>query len=103
MVNPFKVNRSLEEWLRSYQEPIEADGPSKTLNLLSRIKIAIDIAVALNCLHNHYLSQIIHWDLKPSDVLLDDEMDRHLGDSGLPKIVLENTPDTSSKISSAGL
>nr|AMM42946.1 LRR-RLK [Vernicia montana] len=54
---------------------------------MHRLNIAIDIASAIEYLHNGCPSTIIHGDLKPSNVLLDDEMTAHVGDFGLAKIV----------------
>ncbi|KAL3732375.1 hypothetical protein ACJRO7_029095 [Eucalyptus globulus] len=92
LVYEFMVNGSLEEWL--HPSPI---------HLIQRIKISIDIAFALDYLHNQCHSTIVHCDLKPSNVLLNDEMVGHVGDFGLAKIILESTFYTNTNISSAGL
>ncbi|CAL5414351.1 unnamed protein product [Camellia sinensis] len=47
----------------------------------------MDIASGLEYLHCGCESTIIHGDLKPSNVLLDDEMTAHIGDFGLVKII----------------
>ncbi|XP_056164115.1 probable LRR receptor-like serine/threonine-protein kinase At3g47570 [Syzygium oleosum] len=103
LVYEFMDNGSLEEWL--HPSPIQADanGPSKNLSLVQRIKISIDIAFALDYLHNQCHSTIVHCDLKPSNILLDAEMVGHVGDFGLAKIILESTSYTNTNISSAGL
>ncbi|PKA63403.1 putative LRR receptor-like serine/threonine-protein kinase [Apostasia shenzhenica] len=48
-------------------------------------KAAIDVACALDYLHNHGLSPVIHCDLKPSNVL-DIDMVAYVGDLGLAKL-----------------
>ncbi|XP_056162594.1 probable LRR receptor-like serine/threonine-protein kinase At3g47570 [Syzygium oleosum] len=103
LVYEFMVNGSLEEWLHSSPIPADADEPSKNLSLIQRIKISIDIAFALDYLHNQCHSTIVHCDLKPSNVLLDAEMVGHVGDFGLAKIVLESTSYMNTNISSIGL
>lgn len=103
LVYEFMVNGSLEEWLHPCPIPAGADGPSKFLNLIQRIKITIDIAFALEYLHNQCHNTIVHCDLKPSNVLLDAEMVGHVGDFGLAKFILESTSYTNTNISSAGL
>ncbi|KAL7176599.1 hypothetical protein ACSBR2_030021 [Camellia fascicularis] len=52
-----------------------------------KLDISTDIASALEYLHCGCESTIIHGDLKPSNVLLDDEMTTHIGDFGLEKII----------------
>ncbi|XP_059627991.1 probable LRR receptor-like serine/threonine-protein kinase At3g47570 [Cornus florida] len=89
LVYEFMVNGSLEEWLHPNQrEGPEIDEPRK-LNLLQRLNIAIDVACALDYLHNQCQTPIVHCDLKPSNVLLDTEMTGHVGDFGLARFLPE--------------
>ncbi|KAJ6821225.1 pentatricopeptide repeat-containing protein [Iris pallida] len=91
MVFEFKCNGSLESWL--YPKGNELLG-LKTLNLVERINIAIDVAAALEYLHHHGQTPIIHCDLKPSNILLDDDMTALVSDLGLTRFI--NKPTTSS-------
>jgi len=59
----------------------------RPLSLSSRITIATDIASALDYLHNRCLHPVIHCDLKPSNILLDDVMGARLADFGLAKFL----------------
>ncbi|KAJ0771613.1 putative protein kinase RLK-Pelle-LRR-XII-1 family [Helianthus annuus] len=43
----------------------------------------MDVASALDYIHNHCIPSIVHGDLKPSNILLDDDMVAHIGDFGL--------------------
>ncbi|KAJ9172850.1 hypothetical protein P3X46_016048 [Hevea brasiliensis] len=88
LVYEFMTNGSLEEWLHPTPTPDEA---AKTLNLVQRINIAIDIASAIEYLHLHCETPIIHCDLKPSNILLDDEMIGRVSDFGLAKFFSEET------------
>ncbi|CAL5366290.1 unnamed protein product [Camellia sinensis] len=89
LVYDFMVNGSLEDWLHPH--PSSADGESRKLNLLQTLNIAIDVACALDYLHHHCETPIIHCDLKPSNVLLDNDMIGHVGDFGLAKFLPEAT------------
>lgn len=99
LVYEFMTNGSLEEWLHpSTAVPVEE---AKTLNLLQRINIAIDIASAVEYLHLHCETPIIHCDLKPSNILLDDEMTGHVSDFGLAKFFSEEGLHNSTNDSSS--
>ncbi|KAL5700558.1 non-specific serine/threonine protein kinase [Ranunculus cassubicifolius] len=54
------------------------------------LNIAIDTASALDYLHNQWQTPIIHCDLKPSNILLDDEMVAHVADFGIAKFLQNN-------------
>ena len=73
------------------------------MNFLQRLNIAIDVANALEYLH-HCHSPIVHCDLKPSNVPLDNEMIGHVGDFGLARFLHEaNQECFTNQSSSIGL
>ncbi|GAY33708.1 hypothetical protein CUMW_007690 [Citrus unshiu] len=80
LVLKFMPNGSLENWLYSNQY---------FLDVLQRLNIMIDVASALNYLHDDYTSSIIHCDLKPSNVLLDEDLAAHVSDFGIAKLLGE--------------
>ncbi|XP_049381404.1 receptor kinase-like protein Xa21 [Solanum stenotomum] len=74
----YMPNGSLENWL--YKEDCH-------LNLLQRVSIMFDVAVAVEYMHHNHHTHIVHCDLKPANVLLDEEMVAHVGDFGISKIL----------------
>nr|GEZ07041.1 protein kinase-like domain-containing protein [Tanacetum cinerariifolium] len=46
-----------------------------------------DVATALDYCHNHCQTKIVHGDLKPSNILLDDNMVAHVGDFGFARLL----------------
>ncbi|WVZ77338.1 hypothetical protein U9M48_025217 [Paspalum notatum var. saurae] len=97
LVYPFLPNGNLEQWLH---QSIEEDGEYKVLDLIQRLCISIDVASALEYLHQYKPLPIIHCDLKPSNILLDNDMVAHVGDFGLARFYHQDSND-SYEISSA--
>ncbi|KAI3868642.1 hypothetical protein MKX03_013152 [Papaver bracteatum] len=90
LVFEFMVNGSLENWLHpTARDTDNEQPPEKNLNLERRLSIAVDVASALNYLHHDSQSPIVHCDVKPSNVLLDDDLTAHVGDFGLAKFLVE--------------
>ncbi|KAM0933353.1 putative protein kinase RLK-Pelle-LRR-XII-1 family [Dioscorea sansibarensis] len=80
------TNGNLETWLHP-----EEDGHQqlKHLSLIQRLNIAINVADALDYLHDSCQPPVVHCDMKPSNVLLDKDMNAHVGDFGLAKFLSE--------------
>uniref|UniRef100_A0A0D9WV10 non-specific serine/threonine protein kinase n=1 Tax=Leersia perrieri TaxID=77586 RepID=A0A0D9WV10_9ORYZ len=102
LVYKFMPNGNLDTWLHAKS----GTNASDQLSLSQRINIAVDIADALQYLHYDCEDPIIHCDLKPSNVLLDDDMTAHLGDFGIAHFYLKSQLPAAgdlSSISSIGL
>ncbi|KAK2373565.1 putative LRR receptor serine/threonine-protein kinase [Trifolium repens] len=84
LVFDYMKNGSLEQWL--HPEILNAD-PPPTLDLSHRLNIIIDVASALHYLHQECEQLVIHCDLKPSNVLLDEDMVAHVSDFGIARLV----------------
>ena len=100
LVFEFMTNGSLDMWLHPMTD---SKNQSKNLSVLQRLIIAIDVAFALNYLHNQCEQQFIHCDLKPSNILLDNEMIAHVSDFGLARLLSTNNDSSPKHTSTAGL
>ncbi|XP_009783779.1 probable LRR receptor-like serine/threonine-protein kinase At3g47570 [Nicotiana sylvestris] len=78
LVLEYMPNGTLEKWLYSH---------NFFLDMMHRLDIMIDIASAMDYLHNGYSTPVVHCDLKPSNVLLDQEMVGHVSDFGIAKLL----------------
>ncbi|XP_030924651.1 LRR receptor-like serine/threonine-protein kinase EFR [Quercus lobata] len=104
LVYEFMTNDNLDGWLHLVSRRNEVPKKKNDLNLLQRLNIAINIAHALEYLHHHCHTPIVHCDLKPSNVLLNDEMIGHVGDFGLARFLQEATQECfTNQSSSIGL
>ncbi|KAL6908215.1 hypothetical protein ACP4OV_002385 [Aristida adscensionis] len=95
LILEYMSNGNLESWLHPV---LHRNINSRPLNLYSRIKIAMDIAAALDYLHNWCTPPLVHCDLKPSNILLDEDMVARVSDFGLAKFLQNNSstmPDSS--------
>ncbi|KAL5208541.1 hypothetical protein ABZP36_032976 [Zizania latifolia] len=91
LVFQYMPNGSLETWLHPQDH---GHGKQKFLTLGERINIALDIAYALDYLHNQCVSPLIHCDMKPSNVLLDLEMTAYVSDFGLARFMCASSTAT---------
>ncbi|KAJ9159734.1 hypothetical protein P3X46_025213 [Hevea brasiliensis] len=88
LVMEFMPNGSLEALLHSN---------SYFLDMLQRLNILVDVALAMEYLHYNYSTPVVHCDIKPSNVLLDENMVAHLGDFGISKLLGESISMTQTK------
>ncbi|PRQ37583.1 putative protein kinase RLK-Pelle-LRR-XII-1 family [Rosa chinensis] len=88
LVLQYMSNGSLEKWLYSH---------NYCLSILQRVSMLIDIASALEYLHHGQEETVVHCDVKPGNVLLDEDMVAHLADFGLAKILAKNKEETQTR------
>nr|XP_029146924.1 receptor kinase-like protein Xa21 [Arachis hypogaea] len=80
LVMEFMPNGSLERWLYSHNH---------CLDFLQRLNIMIDVASALEYLHHGSSPIVVHCDVKPCNVLLDEDMVGHVSGFGIAKLLGE--------------
>ncbi|XP_054785099.1 putative leucine-rich repeat receptor-like serine/threonine-protein kinase At2g24130 isoform X2 [Prosopis cineraria] len=81
LVLPYMANGSLES--RLYASPGSSD-----LSITQRVNICSDIAEGMAYLHHHSPVKVIHCDLKPSNVLLNDDMTAVVSDFGIARLIM---------------
>ncbi|CAN6450410.1 unnamed protein product [Victoria cruziana] len=78
LVLPFMAKGSLESHLH----------PISDLSLTQRVNICSDVAEGMAYLHHHSPVKVIHCDLKPSNILLNDEMTALVSDFGIARLIV---------------
>lgn len=84
-------NGSLHDWL--HPKHGSAIPNSTSLSLAQRLDIAVHVMDALDYLHNHCQPPIVHCDVKPSNILLAEDMSARVGDFGIAKILPESATE----------
>ncbi|KAL9314428.1 hypothetical protein ACSQ67_019880 [Phaseolus vulgaris] len=85
LIFEYMKNGSLEQWL--HPRTLGLEQLPRLLNLGQRLNIIIDVASAVHYLHHECEQSIVHCDLKPSNVLLDDNMTARVSDFGIARIL----------------
>ncbi|XP_028082864.1 receptor kinase-like protein Xa21 [Camellia sinensis] len=80
-------NLQVEGAFKSFDIECEIMRHIRHRNLTKRLDIMIDVACALEYLHHDYSMPLVHCDLKPNNILLDDDLVAHVSDFGIAKLL----------------
>ncbi|KAH7404848.1 hypothetical protein KP509_15G046600 [Ceratopteris richardii] len=84
LVYDYMENGSLDKWLFS-------DGHRRSqLTWRMRCKIALGIAQGIAYLHNEARERVIHLDIKPENILLDESFEAKVADFGISRLLEKN-------------
>ncbi|GMH01337.1 hypothetical protein Nepgr_003176 [Nepenthes gracilis] len=83
LIYDYLANGSLEDFLH------ERGDDRGTLSWSARLKIALGSARGLAYLHHDCCPRIVHRDIKSGNVLLDENMEPHVSDFGLAKLLVD--------------
>eukprot|EP00253_Pinus_taeda_P007242 PITA_07242 len=93
LVFKFMSNGSLEKHLYPHTNDNNGEDACE-MGLKTRLDIAIDVAHAIEYLHHDSFVQVVHCDLKPNNVLIDEDMSGHVTDFGIARLVDETSTES---------
>ncbi|XP_068653180.1 probable receptor-like protein kinase At5g20050 [Aristolochia californica] len=85
LVYEFVQNGALDGWI--FPRRVNHDGGECCLPWALRYRVAIDVARALAYLHHDCRSRVLHLDVKPENILLDENFRARVSDFGLSKLM----------------
>ena len=85
LIYSYMENGSLDDWLHN-----RYDDASSFLDWPTRLKIAKGASLGLSYIHDVCKPQIVHRDIKSSNILLDKEFKAYVADFGLARLILPN-------------
>ncbi|VAI55500.1 unnamed protein product [Triticum turgidum subsp. durum] len=85
LIYSYMENGSLDDWLHNRD-----DDASSFLHWPTRLKIAQGASLGLSYIHDVCKPQIVHRDIKSSNILLDKEFKAYVADFGLARLILPN-------------
>jgi LRR receptor-like serine/threonine-protein kinase FLS2 len=79
------------EYISNGNLDLHLHSPASELSWEQRLKIALGVAHGLVYLHNETgFGQVLHCDLKPSNILLDDDFEPHISDFGISRMIFSD-------------
>ncbi|KAI9108123.1 hypothetical protein K1719_020996 [Acacia pycnantha] len=99
LIFEYMSNGNLEKWLHPNQE----SEYGSTLDIFQRLNVIYDVASAVHYLHYENEQPIVHCDLKPNNILLDDDMVAHVGDFGLARLLAIHSGSSQNQTSTSGI
>lgn len=88
VISNWDVKILILQFMPSGSLDMHLHGNSTQLDWATRLRIAMGIAEALLYLHEECgIGEIVHCDIKPSNILLDEEFEAHINDFGIARLI----------------
>ncbi|KAG6489937.1 probable receptor-like protein kinase At5g20050 [Zingiber officinale] len=87
LVYEFVANGSLDRWIFPSRDAAADAANGRCLPWPMRHRVAIDVAKALSYLHHDCRARVLHLDVKPENILLDEGFRALVADFGLSKLM----------------